>query len=249
MLFGRSLWRNEWYWDWNRLWEGLSYRANIILFSTVHFSSTTLHLRQYTALQRNLLQHKAMMLKRNHFQCREMDCIEREKCVFLICFRFRFRMNNQRIPIRQQQRGLERLMVYESQIFPWYPPLNLSVHGCGPCDAFTDFQYEKYFCWKACNSTHQIRTLVRDSVRVKLVFVGRWCGPHSSLPDHVSVLGILYHNFCLPRQLFGSYWNIKMFQMLNHFIADLHHLQKSEAGNSLVYSYSHKIVCSNYLWL
>ncbi|XP_052296435.1 uncharacterized protein LOC102622944 isoform X3 [Citrus sinensis] len=28
------------------------------------------------------------------------------------------RMNNQRIPIRQQQRGLERLMVYESQIFP-----------------------------------------------------------------------------------------------------------------------------------
>lgn len=38
--------------------------ANIILFSTVHFSSTTLHLRQYTVLQRNLLQHKAMMLKR-----------------------------------------------------------------------------------------------------------------------------------------------------------------------------------------
>lgn len=81
------------------------------------------------------------MLKRNHFQCREMDCIEREKCVFLICLRFGFRMNNQRIPIRQQQRGLERLMVYESQT-----PLNLSVHGCGPCNAFTDIQYEKYFC-------------------------------------------------------------------------------------------------------
>ncbi|XP_052296433.1 uncharacterized protein LOC102622944 isoform X1 [Citrus sinensis] len=46
----------------------------------------------------------------------EIDC-GRDSAIGQTSFSFP-RMNNQRIPIRQQQRGLERLMVYESQIFP-----------------------------------------------------------------------------------------------------------------------------------
>lgn len=124
-----------------------------------------------------------------------------------------------------------------------------SIYQCMVVDLVMHSQISnmKSIFAERCATAHT--RFMRNSVRVKLLFVGRWCGPHRSLPDHVSVLGILYHNFCLPRQFFGSYWNIKMFQMLNPFIADLHHLQKSEAGNSLVYSNSHKIVYSNYLWL